>query len=90
MLILVFLSINIKAQINQDCPNANFAMGDFTNWGGYTGTCCPINVPTIGIVAGRHTIMTPGTDPIVPALQTVPNGFTQSARLGNSSTGAQA
>ena len=90
MLILVFLSLNIKAQINQDCPNANFAMGDFTNWGGYTGTCCPINVPNIGIVAGRHTIMNPGTDPIVPALQTVPNGFTRSARLGNSSTGAQA
>lgn len=90
MLILVFLSLNIKAQLNQDCPNANFAMGDFTNWGGYTGTCCPINVPNVGIVAGRHTIMTPGTDPIVPALQRVPNGFTQSARLGNSSTGAQA
>jgi len=86
----LLLSLNSIAQLNQDCPNANFVMGDFTNWGGYTGSCCPINVPNVGIVAGRHTIMNPGTDPIVPALQTVPTGFTRSARLGNSSTGAQA
>lgn len=75
-------------QVN-NCPNLDLSMGNFTNWIGRTGTCCPINLPTVGIVNGRHTIMSPGNDPIIPALPLVPPGYTRSARLGNSGTGAQ-
>ncbi len=75
-------------QVN-NCPNLDLSMGNFTNWVGRTGSCCPINLPTVGIVNGRHTIMSPGNDPIVPALPLVPPGYTRSARLGNSGTGAQ-
>lgn len=83
-----FVSISIAW--SQNCPNANFSLGNFTNWVGRTGTCCPINVPTVGIVAGRHTIMTPGTDAVTGnQLQLVPPGYNFSARLGNNATGAQ-
>ncbi len=81
-----------NAQGNFGCPNADFSFGNFQNWTGGTGICCPtinINVPNV-IVNGRHTIMTPGTDNIVPMLQRVPPGYNQSARLGNSSGGRQA
>jgi len=65
-------------------------MGNFTNWVGYTGTytsCCP----TQGIVNGRHTIMTGGTDPKTNNLLNVlPPGATRSARLGNSNVNYEA
>jgi len=80
---------SIKAQ--SACPNADFSMGDFTNWVGYTGTftsCCP----TQGIVNGRHTIINaPGTDPRTNnQLQVLPPGATIGARLGNWSVGYEA
>lgn len=73
------------------CPNSDFSMNNFTNWQGRTGSCCPINLPTAGIVAGRHTIMTgAGTDPQTGGgLPVVPPGYTASARVGNNGTGAQ-
>jgi gliding motility-associated-like protein len=76
----------------QNCPNANFSQGNFTNWQGYTGSCCPISVPSFGIINGRHTIMSgAGTDPNTGnQLTVVAPGFTYSARLGNDNTGAQA
>lgn len=76
----------------QNCPNANFSLGNFTNWQGYTGTCCPINTPTFGIVAGRHTIMSvPGTDPNTGNnLQYIPVGYTRTARLGNDNVNYEA
>lgn len=95
----------LSAQVNNPaCPNANFHMNDFTNWTGRTGTCCPISVPTViaptpgqpFIVNGRHTLVGPafGTpfDPIITGnqLPTHPTGTSHAARLGNSSTGAQA
>src|SRR5690606_3426290 len=76
---------------NQNCVNAAFELGNFTNWTGATGSCCPINTPTNGIVNGRHTIVTsPGTDPVTGnGLQLAPGGnYTTAARIGNSSTGA--
>jgi len=72
------------------CPNADFSQSNFSNWVGYTGTftsCCP----TQGIVNGRHTIMTGGTDANTGnLLSVVPPGSTRSARLGNSSVNAEA
>lgn len=74
------------------CPNSDFTMNNFTNWVGKTGTCCPISLPTTGIVNGRHTIMTgAGMDPnTANQVPVVCPGYTFSARLGNSSTSRQA
>jgi len=90
-LFIIIFVVPSKASAQSGCPNADFSMGDFTNWVGYTGTftsCCP----TQGIVAGRHTIMsTPGTDPRTGnMLQLIPPGSTVSAKLGNESVGAEA
>jgi gliding motility-associated-like protein len=74
------------------CPNADFETGTFANWQGRTGSCCPINTPTNGIVAGRHTIMAgPGIDPnSCGGIPVVAPGSTFSARLGNAGSGSQA
>ena len=94
-LLVILFSLGITpvvtyTQNNAGCPNANLSMGNFTNWQGFTGNYAnPAASP--GIVAGRHTIMTgAGTDPFsCGGLPLVPPGSTSSARLGNSSTGAQ-
>lgn len=90
ILFLLFIGNLYSQQVINNCPNLDLSMGNFTNWVGRTGSCCPINLPTIGIVNGRHTIMSPGNDPIIPALTLTPPGYNRSARLGNSNTGAQA
>ena len=75
------------------CINADFELGNFTGWQGRRGVCCPINTPIIGIVPGRHTIMSGnGTDPNtcnqVPVVS--PFGGNFSARLGNDNINNQA
>ena len=74
------------------CPNADFEQGNFSNWTGYRGGCCPIVANNPGIVNGRHTIMTGnGVDPFSNGtIPVVAPGGTFSARLGNSNVGAQA
>lgn len=71
------------------CPNLGFEQGNFSSWSGYTGDySSPAQFP--GIVNGQHTIMTGGTDPnTCGGLSCVPPGATSSARLGNSSVGAE-
>jgi gliding motility-associated-like protein len=78
------------AQNNAGCPNANLSAGTFANWQGYTGTYAN-PAATFGIVNGRHTIISAqGIDPnTCGGLPMIPPGSTSSARLGNSSTGAQ-
>lgn len=89
---VLLLSALLSTFGQNNCPNADFSMNSFANWQGRTGNCCPINMPTVGIVAGRHTIMTgAGTDPVTGGgLPVVCPGYTFSARLGNNGTGAQA
>ncbi len=84
-----YFSSNIYAQ---SCPNVDFSSGTFANWQGRTGTCCPINLPTPGFVAGRHTIIAaPGVDANTCGGLVLPApGFTRVARLGNAVNGAQA
>jgi hypothetical protein len=81
------------SQTSTTCPNSDYEQNSFTNWAGWTGTCCPISVPTSGIVTGRHTIMTSpaGTDPrTCGGLNITPSQVgTYIAKLGNESTGAQ-
>lgn len=79
------------SQPGVSCPNADFSMNGFQNWVGGIGNCCPIVITNPNTIQnGRHTIMTPGLDPIVPMLTRTPPGIPQSARLGNSQVGAQA
>jgi gliding motility-associated-like protein len=75
-----------------NCNNVDFEDGNFTNWIGSTGTCCPISTPTNGIVPAQHSVVSgAGFDVVVPTLPIVsPFGGTYSVKLGNENTGAQA
>ena len=92
LLFLLLLVANYSfAQPGGNCPNADFSMNGFQNWVGGIGNCCPIVITNPNTIQnGRHTIMTPGLDPIINALTRTPPGTPQSARLGNSQVGAQA
>lgn len=74
------------------CPaNIDFELGNFTNWQLYTGTCCPINTPTLsGAVAGRHTITSGTTNDPYGGFPIVSPGGSYSLKLGNNSVSAQA
>jgi len=88
LLIILFILLGLIT-IGQ-CPNANFEFGSFTNWTGRRGTCCPINLPFVGITAGRQTIVTQGIDPhSCGGLNMVYEG-NFSARLGNDQNNARA
>ena len=92
-LLLLFLAISAFKESSSQCTNADFESGTFSGWQGRTGTCCPINLPNAGIVAGRHTITSGNaTDPRtcnqVPVVS--PNGGNFSARLGNQLRGSRA
>ncbi len=64
LFMLVHMITCVKAQQTSSCTNADFELADFSNWIGSTGSCCPVNTTTPGIVQGRHTIMTgSGFDP---------------------------
>jgi len=85
LLLLIFPNLTFS-----QCLNSNFELGNFTNWSGRRGTCCPINLPTNGILNGRQTIMTQGIDPhSCGGLNMVYQG-NFSARLGNDAVGARA
>ena len=61
--LLAAIALPALAQ-NSSCPNSDLESGTFNGWTGTTGWCCPISSNTLGIVNGRHTIMTgAGTDP---------------------------
>ncbi|HLG34982.1 MAG TPA: PKD domain-containing protein [Bacteroidia bacterium] len=96
---LIMLNVfSANAQSTGNCPGADFETGTFTpEWQGYTGTCCPINTPTVGIDITppyQHAILASpaGIDPrtcgglnITPAFV---GGYV--CKLGNEQTGAQA
>jgi len=89
--LFLLLTTVLWSQPNQGCPNADFSINGFQNWIGGIGNCCPINITNPNIIQnGRHTIMTPGLDPIINALTRTPPGASTSARLGNSQVGAEA
>jgi len=93
--LLSFLQLHLSAQTapgSSSCTNSDFESGDLSGWVGKTGNCCPINASLVGMVSGRHTIMTgTGTDPYTCDMVTVvAPGGQYSARLGNSDSGSQA
>lgn len=95
-----------QAQLGADCPNLNFSQGNFTNWTCKTSNSFAVGntgysyLTWVGSlpVTGRHTIMTDiygydnhtcnGTPNTKLAL--VPDGFNQSARIGNDYTMSEA
>jgi hypothetical protein len=92
-LILTSFFIFVFFDLLSQCHNADFELGNFSGWVARTGNCCPINLPNVGVVAGRHTITSgTGTDPrtcnVIPVV--CPWGGTFSARLGNSQRGSRA
>ncbi|MFA7103301.1 MAG: hypothetical protein WC142_08925, partial [Bacteroidales bacterium] len=100
--LLLLLNHTLHAQGRSACPNLDFSMGNFTNWvckisssqstgnTGYEYLTWTGSTP----VGGRHTIMTNiyGYDEntcngtINEQLALVPDGFNQSARVGNMQT----
>ena len=74
------------------CDNADLESGSTVNWMGFTGNCCGITTPTPGIVPGRHTITSPGFDPVLQGCAQIPMvypGGDYSIQLGNSNVGAE-
>jgi hypothetical protein len=94
------LTINFTPVIVQPaCTNINFNTGNFNGWYGTTGlsTMSPTgsqtpnyNSNSIGIVNGRHTIMTGGNDPCGGFPRVDPLGGPRSVRLGNNNVNSEA
>lgn len=90
LILFLIITSDCYSQVSS-CPNADFEQNNFSGWIGTTGTCCPINSTVPGIVPGRHTIMSAGTDPNTNGLlSTISPDGQFSARLGNDQTGAEA
>ena len=106
IVLLIVIVVNVQAQSGSDCPNLDFSLGNFTNWvcktsnSQYAASTAYNDLTWTGSVAvnGRHTIMTDiyGYDSNTcngspnQQLALVPNGFTQSARVGNMQTMSEA
>lgn len=92
----VLVSMGSVRLLAQCAPNIGFEQNSFAGWTGYTGLhtgTLPVNTPTVGIVAGRHTVTTGGNDAVVAAIPQVcpiPGFGARSVRLGNQQTGRQA
>jgi gliding motility-associated-like protein len=90
-ILFFLLSGNTFCQTVSTCTNSDFELGNFSNWNGEIGSCCPIFTSPSGIINGRHTIMTGGVDPY--SLGLVPRVFpggSYSARLGNDHVNSEA
>lgn len=99
--LFIFSVLTISAAITNSygqasfCPNLGFEMGDFTNWQGYTWITdsrdpSKSTLPKLGIVPGRHTIMTDKAaydKNTGGKLRLIPIGHNYSARLGDAVTG---
>lgn len=82
----------VYAQTASCPPNIDFEKGNLSNWQLFTGSCCPINTPSMsGAVATRHTLVS-GTaiDPYGNFPVVAPNSGVFSFRLGNDQIGAEA
>ena len=94
------LTINLAPTVVQPaCSNMGYEAGNLSSWTATSGesVTAPAGSVTpfyqmtgIGILAGRHTIMTGGTDPCAGFPRVDPLGGTRSVRLGNNNTGAEA
>ena len=81
-IVAIFSGIEANAQTSS---NIGFENGNFLNWQGGTGQCCPITTPLSGIVPGRQVITSgSATDPITGGIVLVSHPESQySCKLGN-------
>lgn len=94
------LTIQLTPVIPQpSCTNIGFSNNNFTGWFGTTGLAkrAYIGAPTpdydanaLGIVNGRHTIMSGGNDPCAGFSRVDPLGGPYSVRLGDANVNSQA
>jgi len=94
------LTVNLTPIVVQPaCSNMGFEDGNLNSWLCTTGksVTAPAGSPTptyqttnIGVVNGRHTITTGGTDPCGGFPQVDPLGGSRSVMIGNNNTGAEA
>lgn len=88
------LSLYISYSYCQNCENTDFEYGDFTNWNAFTGYCCGGSITNLGVVNGRHTIITQSTlDPNTNNnISTMPpiGGGAYTVKLGNENVGSEA
>ena len=91
--VVLYLVIYTPSFSQTSCPpNIDFEDGNYGYWKFYTGSCCPINTPTLsGAVNNRH-VLTSGAsvDPFGGFPVVAPGGGNYSIKLGNTATGAQA
>ena len=92
---IVFILLLIAKNIWGQCENSGFENGNFQNWTGYTGSCCGISTPQLGLVPGQHTITNTASgfdQTVAPCfnLPVVAPGSDFSCQLGNPINGSQA
>ncbi|MBI5219296.1 MAG: gliding motility-associated C-terminal domain-containing protein [Bacteroidia bacterium] len=86
----------LKQGKSSGCSNLDFEDGNFNSWTGQTGVNngYPAGSWVNGIVAGRHTIVSGGSDPYASGANPIPlpapNGGIFSVKLGNDNTNYQA
>ena len=92
LLIVLLMWPILTANGQSTCGNSDFETGSFFGWRGAHGSCCPININNMGLILGRHTIMTgAGVDPYsLGKIPVVAPGGSYSARIGNDDAGAEA
>ena len=56
LMIIAGSSFQVKAQTSSACANADFEYNSFVNWVGYTGSCCPVAMTSLGF----NTVGPPG------------------------------
>lgn len=86
-------SLLSKAQSGLCPSNLDFEQGDFNGWECRTGSAGVYPLPNVGVVNGRHTIISKGAggvDPFGLFPMMCPSGGQYCLKLGNSGTGAQA
>ncbi len=92
LLFVVIASGSFSQSLESNCPNSDFSLGNFADWGAYYGDFYD-PAKYVGFVENRHVINSvPGEfDPFTcGGLVTIPPGETHSARLGNANVGAEA
>ena len=89
--LMAFISYSGNAQTIFCPPNIDFEYGNLNHWEFFTGTCCPVNTPTPGVVGNRHAL-TAGTnlDPYGNFPIVAISGGTFSLKLGNTISGGEA
>ncbi len=91
VLIFFLLPTYIISQNTANCPNADFSMGDFTNWTRQGGTSNGNGNAVWGGGLGVANVVTPGVDPnTLGGLQRVPPGYTNAAVINLVNAGLSA